>query len=255
MIKIPRISRKNINTPFLHTMVQGINKEFIFNKNQYIEFYINLIKKYSKEYEIVLIAYCIMNNHAHLILYVEDIKKLGKFMHRINLIYSHFYNKENGRCGVIFRNRYKTEQIYNFKYLINCIRYIHLNPVKAKIVDSCEQYKYSSCKEYLNNGAITKSKIMIELFGRECDFSKILNYEPKYKFIDIEDLDYEEIKYLMDFYINDFIRVNHLKLEEILSDVNKLKMIINYLKDNGNFKNTEIMKKFEISKTMFYKII
>ena len=62
-----------------------------------------------------------MNNHAHFLVYTEDIKQSGKFM----LLYSNFYNLRENRCGVIFRNRYRAEAIKDMKNLINCIKYIH----------------------------------------------------------------------------------------------------------------------------------
>ena len=83
-----RIARKDLQTSFLHIMVQGINKEFIFSKREYIEAYLQLIKKYQKKFPVSIISYCIMNNHAHMLVYVKDIKMLGKFMHIINLQYS-----------------------------------------------------------------------------------------------------------------------------------------------------------------------
>ena len=142
-----RLARKDLQTQFLHVMVQGINKEFIFNKHDYIQTYLKTINQYEKEFPITIIAYCIMNNHAHLLIHVEEIKFLSKFMHIVNLLYSQFYNKENNRCGVIFRNKYKIEPIYDLSHLINCINYIHLNPVKANIVDNCSKYPYSSNRE------------------------------------------------------------------------------------------------------------
>ena len=65
MIFIPRAARKDLNTPFLHTMVQGVNKEYIFYKEEYIEKYLDIIEQNKKDYDIDIIAFCMMNNHAH----------------------------------------------------------------------------------------------------------------------------------------------------------------------------------------------
>ena len=70
---MPRLARKDFKTPFLHVMVQGINKEYIFSKDDYIKTYLELLHKYLKDFPITIIAYCIMHNHAHLLVYVEDI--------------------------------------------------------------------------------------------------------------------------------------------------------------------------------------
>ena len=90
---MPRLARKDLNTPFLHVMVQGVNKEYIFNKNEYIEKYLEIINKYQQNYTFTIISYCMMNNHAHFLVYAEDINELGKFMHKVNLLYAQFYNK------------------------------------------------------------------------------------------------------------------------------------------------------------------
>lgn len=193
-----RLARKDFQTPFLHVMVQGINKEYIFSKNEYIETYLKLIHKYKQKFSVTIIAYCIMNNHAHLLVYVEDIEALGKFMHMVNLVYSQFYNRENKRCGVLFRNKYQSEPIYNTQYLINCIKYIHMNPVKAKIVKNCNEYPYSSYSDYINNIGICKSKVMIGIFGSNYDYNKHFATAPNGIFIDIDSPSFSEIQYLMD---------------------------------------------------------
>ena len=101
---MPRIARKDLNTPFLHVMVQGVNKEYIFENEQNIKKYLKIIKENKNNYKFEILAYCIMNNHAHFLVYTKDIKLFGKFMHITNLLYAKMYNKENNRVGVLFRN-------------------------------------------------------------------------------------------------------------------------------------------------------
>ena len=85
-------------------MIQGINREYIFNSNEQIKFYLRIINKSICDYKLTIMAYCIMNNHAHFFIYVEDITKLGKFMHKCNLQYTQIYNREKNSIGVLFRN-------------------------------------------------------------------------------------------------------------------------------------------------------
>ena len=125
---MPRISRKNIIGKCFHLMSQGINKEKIFLDNMWKEKYKELLKKYSLEYKINIISYCIMNNHVHLLVYVDDVNNLSKFMHRINTIYASYYNRENNRVGYVFRNRYQVQTIKDEMHLKTCIVYIHNNP-------------------------------------------------------------------------------------------------------------------------------
>lgn len=245
---MPRVSRKDLKTPFLHVMIQGVNKEYIFKKKEYIEKYLKIIQQNKQEYNFSILAYCIMNNHAHFLIYTDDIHDFGRFMHKVNLKYSAMYDREEQRCGVIFRNRYKAEPIYDIKYLINCIKYIHENPVKAKMVKKCYEYKYSSCKDYLNNEGITKCEIMRKIFGSKCDFSKLLEQAEEKRFIDIEDSSENINKYIIGS-IEDYIKENQINVVSIFYNKKVLKELVTFLKEKCGFKYIEIQKFFDISKS------
>ena len=191
---IARVARKDLNSQFIHVMVQGVNKEYIFKNRDYVESYLNIINENKIKFELTIIAYCVMSNHAYFLIYTKDIEQLGKFMHKVNLLYSNLYNQRENRCGVIFRNRYRAEPIKDMKYLINCIKYIHDNPVKAGMVPKCEDYKYSSYKDYINNEGVTQTEIMKTMFGEKCNYSLQFKSAYEKKFMDIEDenKNYEE---------------------------------------------------------------
>lgn len=246
--KMPRIARKDLGTPFLHVMVQGVNKEYIFYKDEYIEKYLELMKNKIRDYNIEMLAYCMMNNHAHFLMYAELINELGKFMQKVNLNYSQMYNRNEKRCGVLFRNRYQAEPIYDIKYLVNCIKYIHNNPVKAKMVEKCEDYKYSSYNDYVYNKGLSQSKIIKSIFGEKCDFRELFNNTYDKKYMDIED----DNEYTIDDYITqgiaEFKQNENTKIEEIFGNRNVLKRAINYLNKCCGIKYVEIEKYFEISK-------
>lgn len=215
---MPRQARKDLDTQFIHVMIQGVNKEYIFYKNEYIEKYIQIMKKNQQDYDFTIIAYCMMNNHAHSLVYTEDIKGFGKFMHKTNLIYAQMYNKEEKRCGVLFRNRYQTEPIYNIKYLINCIKYIHENPVKAKMVKKCEDYKYSSYRDYQNNTGVTQSKIMVDIFGNKCNYEQLFEESYEKRYIDIKEENCDRAgEYILEG-IREFKKEEVLEISEILSN-------------------------------------
>ena len=106
---MPRFPRSYIKTSFFHVMVQGINKSYIFEEPENIKYYISTMHKLSKEQEIEIIAYCIMNNHAHMLIKTEQLKELSKYMQRLNTRYGKYYNKKHNRVGYVFRDRYKSE--------------------------------------------------------------------------------------------------------------------------------------------------
>ena len=229
-------------------MVQGVNKEYVFNTKEYIKKYLEIINENRREYDFEIIAYCIMNNHAHFLIYTRNRNDFGKFMHRVNLLYAQMYNKKENRCGVLFRNRYKTEPIYDRKYLINCIKYIHNNPVKAKMVEKCEDYEYSSYNEYINNMEITKSKILNEIFGENCDYAKLFNQSFDKKFMDIEDYNIEMRKEYIAEGIREFVFKFSYTVVDILSNREVFKKLIAFLNKECKFKYIEIREYFGISK-------
>ncbi len=159
---MPRIARQYLETSFFHVMVQGINKEFIFKNDRYINRYLQLIRKNLNKENLKIIAFCIMNNHAHLLIQTKNRGELSKYMQKVNSMYAKYYNyMENERVGYVFRDRYKSEPILDKRQLIQCVKYIHQNPVKAKMVkNQCEYKYYSYC--FYQNGQIKKAEIFTE---------------------------------------------------------------------------------------------
>lgn len=206
---MPRIARKNLNTNYFHIIVQGINKEYVFNKNEYIEKYKNLLMRNLTKYDVRVIAYCIMNNHAHILLYTEKIEIMAAYMKSTNTSYAKYYNKKENRVGFVFRNRYESEPIYEQRYLLNCIAYIHNNPVKANIVDTPEKYKYSSYKDYINMQGIATQDTIKLVFGNTKDYLDIYKeiHKNSVEFKDyIKNIDYEEkYRYLKQMNTKDII--------------------------------------------------
>lgn len=234
---LPRKARKNLNGEFFHIMVQGINKEYIFQKNEYKNKYIKLLKK-AKEFDIKIIAFCIMDNHAHLLIQNQKTKKLSEFMWKTNFEFARYYNEKEKRVGVVFRNRYRLEEIDNEKYLFRCIAYIHKNPVKAGIVDDAKDYKYSNYNEFK-----AKNKYLTE-------YQNELHKEYCGGFIDIKD-ETADIKRV----IADFINKEQIELKKIKKDRTNLKKLVRYIKNRCNVSNVQISNELNISKTTVWEYL
>jgi len=215
-------------------MIQGINKEYIFQNNEYKDKYIKLLKN-AKEFDIKIIAFCIMDNHAHLLVEILEIQKLSEFMWKINFEFARYYNKKEERVGVVFRNRYRLEEIYDEKYLFCCIAYIHNNPVKAGIVNNCKDYKYSNYNEFN-----AKNEYAIKYESKE-------NYS---KFIDVKD-EKDDIERA----IADFINKEQIELKKIKENKDDLKRLVKYIKSTCNVSNIEISKNLDISKTTVWNYL
>ena len=229
-------------------MVQGVNKEYIFHDDNYKKKYLEIINSNIEKYKIDTIAYCVMSNHAHFLMYVNDLSKFGNLMHNVNLRFSNYYNKKENRCGVVFRNRYKSEPIYDIKYLLNCIKYIHNNPVKAGMVSSCGEYKYSSYNEYISGGDITKTEIMEELFGKNCDFESLFKNVAERRFADTKEETSNNLKYYLKSAVNEFLEMRQNKIEEVLSQEEIFGNLVSFLKKECGFKYVEIQQILEVPK-------
>ena len=247
---MPRIARNSFKTSFFHVIVQGINKEYIFDKDEYIQKYLSLMDKYKEDYEISILAYCIMNNHAHLLIYTENVVEMTGFMHKINGIYAQYYNKCENRVGVVFRNRYESEPIFNERYLAQCIRYIHMNPVRAKMVESCGKYKYSTYNEYVNNMGHAKHPILINILGN--DFTKWITKESDS--IAFKDIDVNKDDIIKEA-INEFLRENDSNLQHVIYNRKTAYELIMFLKNNYRISYTEMTKPLGLTRWQIMYII
>lgn len=93
-----------------------------------------------------------MTNHVYLIVYINN-SPLSTVMQNINFRYAKWVNKERKSIGHLFQARFHSLLVTNESYLINLCRYIHLNPLTAKMVMTLEDYKWSSHKNYMSDQA------------------------------------------------------------------------------------------------------
>ncbi len=189
---MPRIARKNLKGHYFHIMIQGIRKEYIFNEDKDKSLYLMLLYKNSIKCNVKIIAYCMMENHAHILVYSDKIENITTLMKRINTIYAMNYNKSNNRVGYVFRNRYNVQEIKDENHLKNCIAYIHKNPIKAGIVKIENEYKFSSFNEYMSEGMIISRDFIKNILGEknEIDFITLIKLihrqNVQSEFIDVE---------------------------------------------------------------------
>jgi putative transposase len=203
-----RIARKNIVSKFVHIVAKGIKSEFIFYKQEYKEKYTFLLNKCIKELEgIDLIAYCVMDNHAHLLIHTKEINKVETLMRKINTAYAIFYNLQEERSGYVFFNRYHSEMIENGIHLLSCIKYIHENPVKAGIVEKAHFYQYSSCKDFLEDKM--RNDILCSIFGENFKYASTdVDKRIEYHFIDederLEKVERQSVEIIIEEFCNKY---------------------------------------------------
>lgn len=143
---MPRRGRQRSATDIYHVMIRGNNKEKIFSDEwDYKKMY--RLMKLNLNNLIEIYAYCIMPNHLHLII-GGTLSNISSYMSKIEIGYALYYNEKKERVGHVFQDRFKSECIETRSYFLNCVKYIHNNPVKAHIVPNASVYLWSSLKEY-----------------------------------------------------------------------------------------------------------
>jgi len=254
---MPRISRSVFSKGFFHIMSQGINKSFIFKQKYLKKEYLYLIKKFSKEFNIIIIAYCIMDNHAHLLLYSDSISNISSYMQKINSSFAKYYNYKNNRVGYVFRDRFLSEYIKDEKQLYTCIKYIHMNPVKAKIVKNEQDYEFSSYKDYLYNKGIFSSELLNLVFYNDKNyvskFLSIKNNDTLY-FLEVDSDTIPSSKRIENF-IQDYLNNNNLNIHDIKYNKKYLYDICFHLVKKLNIKQKEIAKYFNLHPSTISKIL
>src|SRR6056297_2642437 len=148
MKSMPRTRRLKSETGIYHVVLRGINKQTIFEDEEDNEKFLQTLDQYKQKSGYKLLAYCLMGNHAHLLMKTED-ESLGQCFKRIGASYVYWYNMKYYRVGHLFQDRFKSEAVETDHYIKAVIRYIHRNPIKAGLVKALEDYAWSSYREYL----------------------------------------------------------------------------------------------------------
>ena len=133
-----------------HVMSRGNRRNAIFkDSSDYLAFleYLQLVKE---NLPFKIHSLCLMTNHFHMSIETYD-KELWKIMHKLLLTYSANYNIKYKLTGHLFENRYTAQLIEDERYFLEVSRYIHLNPVKAQMVRSPLDYKYSSYELFVDS--------------------------------------------------------------------------------------------------------
>jgi REP element-mobilizing transposase RayT len=162
-----RQARQESGTGYYHVMMRGINREFLFKRDSDKAYYMELVREQQVNRMLELLAWCVMDNHVHMIVKAEK-EEMSKAIKIISLKFAAHYNREHKRIGPVFGDRFRSENIEDDKYLLGALRYVHLNPVKAKLVNDMAAYRWSSFVEYLGQAHYVtdgQKAVALELFG------------------------------------------------------------------------------------------
>lgn len=133
---------------FYHVISRGNNKQVIFQDEQDYRVYITRIGKYHEKYKFIIYAFVLMPNHIHLLIETISVP-LSKIMQGLQQSYALYFHNKYKSVGHVFQGRYKAIVCERDSYLLELVRYIHLNPVRAGLTRNLNDYPWSSHQTYL----------------------------------------------------------------------------------------------------------
>ena len=167
-----RQARKFSALGYLHVIIRGIGKQLLFEEPADYLFFLSILKHFSNETNVTVCAYCLMENHVHLLLYDKE-RQIPLLMKKLGVKYSAYYNKKYERTGHLFQDRYKSEPVEDCAYLARVFRYILKNPEKAGICNASE-YRWNSYLLYDNNSSFVDTSSIVPLIGNKKDYETFL---------------------------------------------------------------------------------
>ena len=243
-----------------HITQRGNEKKDIFLSDEDRLRYLSILNNMKSKYDFIIEAYCLMNNHVHLLIY-DNGKDVSQIIKSINISYVYYFNSKYERVGHLFQERFGSEIIKDDKYLLAASAYIHNNPVRAGFVKYPQDYLWSSAKRYFGlsgnaHGLVRMERIMSTISnniknaaGMYYEYVMKELIHEQIRFIDFdsdEDFKYKEnIKYISNAlnakkYLNGKLAESGITMEEMQSNKAFRNGIINHLRENSNMSLQEI---------------
>ncbi len=153
---------------FYHLYNRGNNRQNIFFERENYLHFLRLLRRHLPTDDLEILAYCLMPNHYHLLVHLKS-GNLSERMKAMSLAYTKGMNVRYNRVGALFQGRFCSIQVDHEAYLVHLVRYIHLNPVKDRLVMHPEEWEFSSYREYagLRNGTLPNMEQVRTLTGTQ----------------------------------------------------------------------------------------
>lgn len=145
MARLPRLTLPG----YPHHIIQrGNNRQDIFVSHGDRRFYLDLLAENAAKFQVAIHAYVLMGNHVHLLATPQSQDGIPQMMQAVGRRYVRLFNDSHGRTGTLWEGRYKSTVIQTERYLLACMAYIDLNPVRAGLIAAAEDYPWSSYGHY-----------------------------------------------------------------------------------------------------------
>lgn len=159
---MPRVSRKISASGCYHVIIRGVNRQEIFLDDRDREKFLDAVARFAGELEIALIAYCLMDNHVHLLMNAGE--RAGLFVKKLASSYVFYFNRKYERVGHLFQDRFRSEAVDTEAYLLTVARYILQNPAKAGLCGAAE-YAWSSWQEAATGEGLCDTSLLCRIVG------------------------------------------------------------------------------------------
>lgn len=178
MARLPRLSLAGYPH---HVIQRGNNRQSIFASAAHYQYFLKLLEENARKFGVAVHAYVLMSNHFHLLLTPQTADGLPHMMQALGRSYVRFFNDAQKRTGTLWEGRYKSNLIQTERYLLACMAYIDLNPVRVGLVSQAQDYPWSSHGHYSGQRVdkiITPHALIWGLgntpFAREAAYSELV---------------------------------------------------------------------------------
>ncbi len=146
MARLPRLTLAGVPH---HVIQRGNNRQNVFRGPEDFQTFLGLLLDYSRQFDVAIHAYVLMDNHFHLLATPQTADGLPQMMQALGRRYVRYFNDRYQRTGTLWEGRYRSTIIESERYLLTCMTYLDLNPVRAGMVAHAQDYPWSSHAHYI----------------------------------------------------------------------------------------------------------
>lgn len=141
---MPRRARVSVGGICYHVINRGNRRARVFHDDSAYTGFLDFMSRASEAVPMRVVGYCLMPNHFHLVLWPIDDGDMSRWMHRLMTAHARFHHRRFSSDGRIWQDRFKSFPIEQDRHLLSVLRYVERNPLRAKMVDSAQQWRWSS---------------------------------------------------------------------------------------------------------------
>jgi len=153
------------NHAVYHICIRGNNRQAILKADEDKESFLDTLNKFKERFAFKFYGFVLMDNHAHLVVETNQIANISKIMQAITLSYSQKFRHRYNYTGYVWQGRFKSNLIEEDSYILECLKYIHNNPVRAKMVMHAKDYVWSSYHFYNSKISLLSKVIQLDRFS------------------------------------------------------------------------------------------